>query len=35
MFVLGEAVWLDHARLVPAAGLKGRTLETRAGKSSS
>lgn len=29
------AVWLDHADLVPAEVLRGRILDTRAGKSSS
>lgn len=32
---LAGAVWLDHADFVPAAALRGRTLDTRAGKSSS
>lgn len=32
---LAGAVWLDHADLVPAAVLRGRILDTRAGKSSS
>lgn len=27
--------WLDQAELVPAVGLRSRTLDTRAGKSSS
>lgn len=32
---LVAAVWLDQAELVLAEGLRGRILETRAGKSSS
>lgn len=32
---LATAVLLDQAELAPAAGLRGRILDTRAGKSSS
>lgn len=32
---LAAAVWLVQAEFVPAVGLRGRTLETKAGKSSS
>lgn len=35
MVGLATAVWLDQADLVPAAVLRGRILDTRAGKSSS
>lgn len=32
---LATAVWLDQAELVPAVCLRGRILDTSAGKSSS
>lgn len=35
MLGLAADVWLDQAEVVPAAGLGARTLEMRAGKSSS